>query len=186
MTRGRWALAAAGVAVVGVAIWLYVDRGFWPRGEALHVALTTMRMQGTPDQKLVANAVWDSYLEARTNATWWSAAYFGATFAAAVASALAGLILKLESLISREALKKDLAALLSVSAAVLVTISTSGDFQRKWQANRTAAAELENIGYELLETSGREPLLLLPKLRKALYDRHTSIVGTPSASPAPK
>jgi hypothetical protein len=50
-------------------------------------------------------------------------------------------VLKLETLLGNEALKKDCAALLSVAAALLVTLSTSGDFQRKWQANRIAAAE---------------------------------------------
>jgi hypothetical protein len=59
---------------------------------------------------------------------------------------------KLESILRNEAIKKDVAA--AVAAAILITISTSGDFQRKWQANRTAAAELERIGYDFLEKSG--------------------------------
>jgi len=51
-----------------------------------------------------------------------------------------------ETLIRNEAAKKDIAAALAVAAALLVTISTSGDFQRKWQAKRVAAAELAITG----------------------------------------
>ena len=78
------------------------------------------------------------------------------TFAAAVLSALAALVLKLETLVKSDGAKKDLAALLSVAAALSITISTSGDFQRKWQANRIAAAELEHTGYEFLEKEGAD------------------------------
>ena len=35
-------------------------------------------------------------------------------------------------------------------AALLITLSTTGDFQRKWQANRLAAAAMENVAYELV------------------------------------
>ncbi len=108
----------------------------------------------------MARVIWDNYREARANASRWSGVYWGLTFAAAVLSALAALVLKLETFVKSEGTKKDLAALLSVAAALMITISTSGDFQRKWQANRIAAAELERTGYEFLEKEWRRPALL--------------------------
>lgn len=51
---------------------------------------------------------------------------------------------------------------MAVGAALLITVSTSGDFQRKWQANRIAAAELERLGYLLLETGADQPKRYFP------------------------
>ena len=93
-----------------------------------------------------------NYGEYRANAVRWSFAYFGCLFGAAFASALAGVVLKLDVLKNRPALKNDMAAALAATAALLITLSTSGDFQRKWQANRLAADAMENLSYDLLRT----------------------------------
>lgn len=177
----QWALGCALIlsALVG---WFFLNQSIWPRGEALLVALTPLIKQAGSDQALVGQAIWDNYLEARTNASWWSGIYFGFTFAAAALSALAGLILKFEYIIKTDAIKKDVAALMAVGAALLITVSTSGDFQRKWQANRIAAAELERLGYQLLETGADQPKRYFPLMGKVLLDRHTAIVG--SGAPA--
>jgi len=78
--------------------------------------------------------------------------------------------------------------LFSVTAAVLITISTSGDFQRKWQANRIAAAELERTGYELLEKDAADPRAYFSSIAQILHNRHVAIVGSmeqrkPAAAP---
>jgi hypothetical protein len=62
-------------------------------------------------------------------------------------------------------------------AALLVTLSTSGDFQRKWVANRVAAAELEHEGYDFLEKNGANARSYLARVGKILERRHLSIVG---------
>ena len=170
-----------GVLVLGALIaggwWFLQDRDTWPRGEALGAALGPLMEGKSPDQSLVARLIWDNYLETRANASRWSGLYWGMTFAAAVMSALAALVLKLETLIKAEGAKKDLAALLSVAAALLITISTSGDFQRKWQANRIAAAELERTGYEFLEKDGADARSYLAAVGPILLRRHMAIVG---------
>lgn len=79
--------------------------------------------------------------------------------------------------VKNEAVKKDVAAVFAVGAALLITISTSGDFQRKWQANGIAAAELERIGYELLEKDGAAPRSYLASVGQILLRRHMAIVG---------
>jgi hypothetical protein len=67
--------------------------------------------------------------------------------------------------------------LLSVLAALLITISTSGDFQRKWQANRVAASELERTGYEFLEKTTSEPRKYFSDIGDILHKRNLAIVG---------
>ena len=127
------------------------------------------------DQSLVARIIVANYHETRSNASRWSGIYWGFTFFAAIFSALAALVLKVETIIHNEGAKKDIAALLSVAAALLVTISTSGDFQRKWQANRVAAAELERTGYSFLENNGAEPRSYLASVGDILLRRSLAI-----------
>jgi hypothetical protein len=129
------------------------------------------------DQSLVAGAILGNFRESRSNASRWSAVYWGFTFAAAALSALAGLILKFEFIVRNEGLKKDVAAIFAVLAALLITISTGGDFQRKWQANRIAAAELERTGYELLEKNGVDARSYLASVGQILLRRNMAIVG---------
>lgn len=171
-------------AVIACAWWFLQEREAWPRGEALGTALRPLAEGKNPEQALVARAIWDNYLEARTNASRWSGVYWGFTFTAAVLSALAALVLKLETLVKNEGAKKDLAALFSIAAALLITISTSGDFQRKWQANRIAAAELEHTGYEFLEKNGADARSYLAAVGQSLLRRHMSIVGNSDARKA--
>ncbi len=160
------------------AWWFLEYRSSWPRGEALAFALQPLIDEKSSDRSLVALAILDNYREARQNASRWSGLYWGFSWAAAALSALAALILKLESFLKNDGIKKDIAALLSVSAAILVTISTGGDFQRKWQANRIAAADLEQTGYRLLETSGVDARNHLASVGSILHARHMAIVGS--------
>jgi Protein of unknown function (DUF4231) len=164
--------------VIAGAWWFFEFRDTWPRGEALGDALRPLVEGKNAEQALVARAILDNYLETRSNASRWSGIYWGFTFAAAALSALAALVLKLETLIKNEGAKKDLAAMLSIVAALLITISTSGDFQRKWQANRIAAAELERTGYEFLEKDGADARSYLAAVGQSLLRRHLAIVGS--------
>ena len=130
----------------------------------------------------MARAIRDNYLETRSNAARWSGIYWGFTFAAAALSALAGLILKFETIIRNDGIKKDIAAAFCIGAALLITISTSGDFQRKWQANRIAAAELERAGYELLEKDGADARSYLGAVGHILFRRHMAKPKTNSST----
>jgi hypothetical protein len=166
------------LCALGVGAWWFLQsRDEWPRGEALRVALHPLIIKTNTDQSLVAGVILDNYREARSNASRWSGVYWGFTFAAAILSALAGLILKLETIVKSEGAKKDVAAAFAVGAALLITISTGGDFQRKWQANRIAAAELERTGYELLEKDGAAARSYLASVGEILLRRHKAIVG---------
>ena len=172
-------------ALIAAAWWFMDHRESGLRGEALAVALQSVIAGSEKDQSLVANIILSNYFETRFNAARWSGIYWGFTFFAALFSALAALVLKVETLIRNEAAKKDIAALLAVTAALLVTISTSGDFQRKWQANRVAAAELERTGYRFLENDGAAPRTYLAAVGDILLRRQLAITGG-SEKPAPK
>lgn len=167
--------AIIGILIIG-AIVLAVSL-YWPRGSALAAAMQPLLEQQNLDQSLVARAILDNYNETRSNASKWSGVYWGFTFLAATFSALAGLILKFESILKNGEVKKDVAALLSVGAALLITISTSGDFQRKWQANRVAASELERTGYHLLEDNTAEPRKYFAAIGNILHKRNLAVVG---------
>lgn len=180
--RIRLRSCVIGVVVVVLAVaaiyWGFqASRHAWPRGQALAEALQSTMEGEKSDQATVARVILTNYQEVRANAARWSGVYWGCTFVSALFSALAGLILKLESLQIEEKRKKDVAAVLAVTAAILVTISTSGDFQRKWQANRIAAAELEQIGYTFLEKNGADARSFLAPVRDALHHRHMAIMG---------
>jgi hypothetical protein len=197
MTRPliHWLIGALMLGIVVAGVWAFIaDRETWPRGEALGIALRPLIDGKDAEQATVARAIWENYLETRSNASRWSGAYWTFTFTAAILSAMAALVIKLETFIKNEGAKKDLAATLSIAAALLVTISTSGDFQRKWQANRTAAAELERTGYEFLETNGADARSYLAAVGQSLLRRHMTIIGTSdqwkpvknSGTPAPQ
>ena len=173
------------VALIGGTWWFFEYRNSWPRGEALGVAMQSVISGPQQDQSLVARVILENYRETRTNASRWSGIYWGFTFFAAIFSALAALVLKVETIIRNEGAKKDIAALLSVAAALLVTVSTSGDFQRKWQANRVAAAELERTGYSFLENNAAEPRTYLASVGDILLRRSLAIAGG-SAKAEPK
>lgn len=160
-----------------VSSWFLASRNSWPRGQALADALHTVMDEKETDRAIVAKVILSSFLEVRTNASRWSGIYWSCTFVATLFSALAALILKLESLPVDEKRKKDIAATLAVTAAILVTISTSGDFQRKWQANRIAAAEIERIGYTFLKMDGTNARSFLAAVGKTLHQRNMAIVG---------
>ena len=166
------------VAVIGIALWILDFRDSDLRGEALGVALqSVIEDDSQKEQSLVAKIILTNYFDTRANAARWSGIYWGCTFFAAILSALAALVLKIETLIKNEGAKKDIAALLAVTAALLVTISTSGDFQRKWQANRVAAGELERTGYLFLENNGVAPRTYLAAVGDTLLLRQLAIAG---------
>jgi len=183
---GRILLIVALVLVSAVGLWMFLEqRNTWPRGEALLDALDPFIKEENSERAVAAKAIRSSYLETRANAARWSGVYWGCTFLAAIFGAVAGLILKLESLPMDERRRKDVAAILAVGAALLVTLSTSGDFQRKWQANRIAAAELERMGYEFLQKNGTDARSYLGSIGETMHRRHMAIVGGTEQIPAP-
>src|SRR5438874_430584 len=128
-------LSLALLVVIGTRVFLTPNRGS---------AIDELQslLPDTSKDKDIAGLVVANYREYRAIAVRWSAAYFGSIFGSALLSALAGVLLKLDLLASHQSLRNDLAATFAALAALFITLSTVGDFQRKWQANRTAASAM--------------------------------------------
>jgi len=135
-------LIIAAIAALGVIVWRST---VGVRGAAVETLLPELIKSMQGDQRRLASAILTSCWEYRANAQRWSLGYHGTTILSAVLSAAAGVVLKLELWPKSESLKKDLAAACAASAALLITITTTVGFERKWQANRAAAAELRVV-----------------------------------------
>lgn len=179
-TRAMWIaiiLIVAGIVIAGMAIAYVVERQ--PnRG----VAMEDLADQFQPETKQMGGVIVKNYREYRGNTVMWSAAYFGCLFGSALLSAMSALLLKLELLGDRPKLRNDLAASLATVAALLVTLSTTGDFQRKWNANRMAAAAMENLAYDLVRPAAATNLdAILTRIQGVNDMRNRGIVGELSA-----
>lgn len=187
--RTQVTLLLGAIALLGAAVFYFSQNEGHLRGETLLETMAPIVNGKDPEKALVANAIVGNYTETRQIAAMWSGLYWGFAWAAAILGALSGVILKLESIIHDEKVKKDVAALFTVAAAIMITVSTGGDFQRKWQANRAAAAGIEHLGYEFLSKQGENPRQYFDKLSDLLMQRHMAILGTsdkraPAAAPA--
>ena len=137
------------------------------------------------DAKRLGTIVLDNFTQYRADAKYWSGAYFGCLFLSAVCSALAGALLKLEHFITDDKLKKDLAALLAMTSALLITVSTVGDFHQKWAANRLAAARMEQLAYVFMTPGEKNELTKLWEQIEAIsLERNLQIVGGDSGKKA--
>ncbi|RQP21507.1 DUF4231 domain-containing protein [Piscinibacter terrae] len=178
-------LLLGAILLIGAAVFYFGENESHLRGETLLATMEPVISGKDAEKAMVAKAIIGNYTETRQIAAMWSGLYWGFAWAAAILGALSGLILKLESIIQDEKVKKDVAALFTVAAAIMITVSTGGDFQRKWQANRAAAAGIEHLGYEFLSKQGENPRQYFDKLSELLMQRHMAILGTSDKRVAP-
>ena len=175
-TKWHIGIALCLVAIVASVFFLLRESHALPRGDAVRKIAD---MQATGEQKQLAEVILTNYTEYRANTVRWSGIYFTCLFLSAAFSAFAGFVLKVKLFAKLGVAKEDLAALLATLAALLVTLSTAGDFHRKWQSNRIAAAETEALAYDLLKT----PLLdvdrenIVSSLKEIGLNRNHGIVG---------
>jgi hypothetical protein len=168
------------VVVIGIAALLVIAGAVIFAGgpELRGAALRELPTLFPEDNKKLGGIVITSYREFRGNAVRWSGAYFGCLFGSAFLSALAALALKLDLLQRWPGVRNDAAAAAAVLAALLITLSTTGDFQRKWQANRIAAAAMENLAYELIKPHTAAQLESVVERIQAINEaRNRGIVG---------
>jgi hypothetical protein len=118
-----------------------------------------------------------NYLEYGKNTRFWSFTYFSCVFGSAVLSAFAGVILKLEKIKLSDPAKKDIAASCAAAAALLVTLASTGNFQAKWQANRMAEMEMQNLAYELATTHASNDVVLA-EIQRIVREQNLIVVGS--------
>jgi hypothetical protein len=174
------------LAVVALLVIVAIAIGAWqayqaPRGSAVINALRQLLQDIPADEKqttLVGQVILESFREYRSNARNWSLVYFGCLFSSAALAALAGAILKLEYLIKNEPLKKDLAALLAMTSALLVTLASTGGFQQRWSANRLAAAKMEKVAYDFMTTDRKANLARIStQIQDISFARNAEIIS---------
>jgi hypothetical protein len=170
-----WIVVLVLLVAGGIVAWqAYVA----PRGSGLVHALDEL-LAGLPaDEQRIGRIIRESYGEYRNNARNWSAVYFGGLFFSAVCAALAGVIVKLEFLLEDEKLKRDLAALLAMASALLITLSTVGGFHQRWLANRLAAAKMERLGYAFMTADRKSNLAAFSaKIQAISFERNEDLVS---------
>lgn len=170
-----WLVALLALAALVVIGWLALST---PRGAGLLHTLPPLLQELPKDEQRLGQIILDNYQEYRVNARNWSAAYFGCLFFSAVCAALAGLVIKLEFFLKNDALKKDLAAVLAMLAALLITLSTIGGFHQRWWANRLAAAKIEKLAYAFMASDRKSNLEAFSLQVQAIsYERNEEIVS---------
>jgi hypothetical protein len=175
----KWLSIVVLLIVVVIGIWYLTDYGTnLPRGVAVEKITNEKNPLADASEKDLAALIGANFHEYRDNSVRWSGVFFVCIFGAAILSALAGAIIKLDFLKERS-WKNDVAAIFAVFASLLGIISTTGDFQRKWQANRLAASGMENLAYELLKKpvteEDRKKILL--EIQEINLKRNREIIG---------
>jgi hypothetical protein len=176
------------LVLVVLACWkLYRVAAASPRGAAVK-EITNGSVVLEENQKELAKLIALNFEEYRTNTRWWSLVYYACVFLSALLSASAGIMLQLEYFVANDGLKKDLAALLAMSAAVLGAITTNGDFQRKWTSNRIAASGMENVAYDLLKKpfTDEDKRKLIARIQEINLKRNQEIVADNGPRPEPR
>lgn len=165
------------VVVVAVLAWRLLKEG-WNANDSSAVRALNERAKTLDEPtKGTAQLVVSSFDEYRNITRMWSGVYNGCVLGAAALGLIAALVLKLESFREYEAQKKDVAAILASAGAVLAALSTSGDFQTKWQTNRSAAAEVESLAFDMLSPSPLNNHAIYEKLKRIAEERHFRLVG---------
>lgn len=118
----------------------------------------------------------------------WSLLHYGLSFSAIALSAAAASVLNLNHLFSLSSeLRHDYATLFSTIAAVFGSIAVAGNFASKWSASRMARSGLEQLRYQLLDTSCDLTAVLarLCQIRRDKDIAFTQQVGRTSAQQLP-
>lgn len=173
------------VALAGIAFIVWqVDRT--PRAAGLLKVLSELLQDLPKPEQRIGQIILDSYVEYRANTVRWSGVYFGSLFLSAAFAALAAVVLKFQLFITNDDLKKDSAALLSVLSALLITLSTTGDFAQKWRANRLAAAKMERLGYAFITAVRPADVdFFSGEIQTITYERNVDILADQRAPAKP-
>jgi len=130
----------------------------------------------TPEERHALRIEVDTFYKRRDRATkMWSALYHGSLYLSAILSATAALILKLD-FFKDSTHQTDMSAILAAAAAIIVTLTAAGAFNRKWRVNRTSRSGLEQLRIDL-----SEPIVdgatIRTKLKEIIQKHDEGIIG---------
>jgi hypothetical protein len=140
---------------------------------------STPNTESSPLSPELKQRVKEKYEEYAAYTLRWSGVYWGSVFGAAILSALSGIFLKLDAFKDKRILmlsQTDIAAILAGIAALLITISSAGDFSGKWKANRAARDHAEILNNELYN-SKVAPEEVVTQLNKIIEDQDRGVIN---------
>lgn len=176
-------LTSLAIAAAGYAIWRALQ---YPRDEGFLLLMRESLKGLDPATAEIGRTIITNYQEYRENSIRWSGTYHTCIFVSAALAAFSALILKLEFFLRSTELKKDLAAVAATLSALLITFSTIGDFQSRWQANRAAAGRMESLGYDFSTAKTKDIALFSARIGEISMARNQEIVGTSERTEHPK
>lgn len=185
---GSWVRLVIIVAVLVVVAVVVSKSGVfaWNASDSAAIDILRERAQSMTEPQrgaaLLVAAVFDEY---RSIARMWSAVYNGCVLGAAALGLLAALVLKLESVPKFESGKKDAAAALASIGAILAALSSSGDFQMKWQTNRSAVADIERIAVRLMAPTSPNLDEVYVEVGAIAEERHLKLIGVQRSAERP-
>jgi len=174
------------VIAAGAGYYAYRKSEAASRGAIVEHELPSLIAELRGRELIIARSIQESYKEYRDDTKYWSSGYYGLLVFAAALSALAGVTLKLSHFIPSDGIRNDVAAILAATSAVVITVTTTVDSQRKWQANRIAASDTEQIAIEFVTADQAERANSLQhysqRLQEIALARQREIVGTRAAT----
>ncbi|MDN3546687.1 hypothetical protein QWZ02_19735 [Kinneretia asaccharophila] len=106
----------------------------------------------------------------------WNFWYYGSMYGAVLFSATSALVLKLEMERLKGDWQTDAAALLATLAAILGTVSSTGNFERRWRTSRQAQATMQKLQVDL-QSPNADLLLISNEYKRAIDEYQLGVVG---------
>lgn len=106
----------------------------------------------------------------------WNFWYYSSMYGAVFFSATSALVLKLEMESLKGDWQSDAAALLATLAAILGTVSSTGNFERRWRTSRQARASMQKLQVDL-QRPDADLLLISKEYKRAIDDYQLGVVG---------
>ncbi len=139
------------LAIVATLITLIAVAVFWGCNRTPRVVkvIQPMLQNSSLSASNLVTILGQNLKEYQCNGAWLSWCHFGSLFGSAVCSAAAALLLK-QHWIKNADVREDRAALAATIGALLVTLSTTGNFGRRWEGCRAAEFDVQNLVYQVL------------------------------------
>lgn len=112
----------------------------------------------------------------RTGKDRWNIWYYSSMYGAVLFSAASALVLKLDMERLKGDWQTDVAALLATLAAILGTVSSTGDFERRWRTARQARASMQKLQADL-QNPDIDLAAVAQEYKRAIDEYQDGVVG---------
>ncbi len=106
----------------------------------------------------------------------WYFWYYGSMYGAVLFSASSALVLKFDMALLKGVWQTDAAALLATLAAILGTVSSTGNFERRWRTSRQARTTMQKLTVDL-QFPDADLRLISNEYKRAIDEYQVGVVG---------